>query len=79
MGFVRRGYEATVAYTVRKFARSYRWRHKLEEEVAAVFADVDVLLTPSTAVPAFPANGPMPVEIDGREVAPGMAVPFTVS
>jgi aspartyl-tRNA(Asn)/glutamyl-tRNA(Gln) amidotransferase subunit A len=78
MGFVRRGYEATEDYTVRKFARSYRWRHKLEEEVAAVFADVDVLLTPATAVPAFPANGPMPLEIHGREVAPGMAVPFTM-
>jgi aspartyl-tRNA(Asn)/glutamyl-tRNA(Gln) amidotransferase subunit A len=78
MGFVRRGYEATEEYTVRKFARSYRWRHRLEGEVAALFADVDVLLTPATAVPAFPADGPMPLEIDGREVVPGMAVPFTM-
>ena len=78
MGFVRRAYELTEDYTVRKFARSYRWRHRLEEEVAAVFEDVDVLLTPATAVPAFPAEGPMPTEIAGREVAPGMAVPFTM-
>jgi aspartyl-tRNA(Asn)/glutamyl-tRNA(Gln) amidotransferase subunit A len=78
MGFVRRGYEATEDYTVRKAARAYRFRHRLEEEVAAIFADVDVLITPSTAVPAFPAAGPMPMEIDGREVGPAMAVPFTM-
>ena len=78
MGFVRKPYEQTEDYSVRKFARSYKWRHRLEEEVAAVFADVDVLLTPSTAVPAFPASGPMPMVIDGRDVGPAMAVPFTM-
>jgi aspartyl-tRNA(Asn)/glutamyl-tRNA(Gln) amidotransferase subunit A len=55
-----------------------RYRFRLEEEVAAIFADIDVLLTPSTAVTAFPAEGPMPLEINGREVAAGMAVPFTM-
>ena len=78
MGFVRRAFELTEETTVRRFARSYKWRHRLEEECAAIFADVDVLLTPATAVPAFPAEGPMPIEIAGREVAPGMAVPFTM-
>ena len=78
MGFVRKPYEQTEDYPVRKFARSYRWRHQLEEEVAAVFADVDVLICPSTAVPAFGAAGPMPLVIDGRDVAPAMAVPFTM-
>jgi aspartyl-tRNA(Asn)/glutamyl-tRNA(Gln) amidotransferase subunit A len=78
MGFVRKPYEQTEDYSVRKFARTYRWRHQLEEDVAAVFADVDVLITPSTAVPAFAAAGPMPVVIDGREVAAAMAVPFTM-
>jgi aspartyl-tRNA(Asn)/glutamyl-tRNA(Gln) amidotransferase subunit A len=78
MGFVRRGYELTEAMTIKQFARRMRYRHRLENEVAAIFDDVDVLLTPSTAVPAFPAAGPMPVEINGREVAAGMAVPFTM-
>ena len=78
MGFVRRAFELTEPTTVRKFARAYKWRHRLEAECAAIFADVDVLLTPATAVPAFPAEGPMPLEIAGREVAPGMAVPFTM-
>jgi aspartyl-tRNA(Asn)/glutamyl-tRNA(Gln) amidotransferase subunit A len=78
MGFVRRGYELTEDMTIKAFARRLRYRFRLEEEVAAIFDDVDVLLTPSTAVPAFPAEGPMPIEIDGREVAAGMAVPFTM-
>jgi aspartyl-tRNA(Asn)/glutamyl-tRNA(Gln) amidotransferase subunit A len=39
---------------------------------------VDLLLTPTTAVPAFPAGGPPPSEIGGREVDPVMAVPFTM-
>jgi aspartyl-tRNA(Asn)/glutamyl-tRNA(Gln) amidotransferase subunit A len=78
MGFVRKPYEQTEDYSVRKFARTYHWRHQLEEDVAALFADVDLLLTPSTAVPAFGAAGPMPLEIDGREVGPAMAVPFTM-
>jgi aspartyl-tRNA(Asn)/glutamyl-tRNA(Gln) amidotransferase subunit A len=78
MGFVRRGYELTEDMTIKQFARRMRYRHRLENEVAAIFADVDVLLTPSTAVPAFPAAGPMPIEINGREVPAGMAVPFTM-
>ncbi|MEY2474901.1 MAG: aspartyl-tRNA(Asn)/glutamyl-tRNA(Gln) amidotransferase subunit [Actinomycetota bacterium] len=78
MGFVRKPYEQTEAYPVRKYARSYKWRHRLEEEVAAVFADVDVLLTPMTAVPAYGAAGPMPTVIDGRDVGPAMAVPFAM-
>lgn len=78
MGFVRRGYELSESMTIKAFARRMRYRHRLEEEVAAIFADIDVLLTPSTAVVAFPAEGPMPTEINGVEVAPGMAVPFTM-
>jgi aspartyl-tRNA(Asn)/glutamyl-tRNA(Gln) amidotransferase subunit A len=78
MGFVRRGYELSEDMTIKSFARRMRYRHRLEAEVAAIFADIDVLLTPSTAVPAFPAEGPMPVEINGVEVVPGMAVPFTM-
>jgi aspartyl-tRNA(Asn)/glutamyl-tRNA(Gln) amidotransferase subunit A len=78
MGFVRRGYEATENMTIKAFARRMRYRHRLEAEVAAIFDDVDILMTPSTAVAAFPAEGPMPIEINGVEVAPGMAVPFTM-
>jgi len=37
-----------------------------------------VLLTPTTAVPAFAAEGPMPTEIAGQTVMAAMAVPFTM-
>ena len=41
-------------------ARSWR------RDVAALFADVDVVLCPTTAVPAFAAEGPPPDEIAGQ-------------
>jgi aspartyl-tRNA(Asn)/glutamyl-tRNA(Gln) amidotransferase subunit A len=46
--------------------------------VGELFAEVDVLLTPTTAIPAFVAEGPPPAEIDGRPVHPAMATPFTM-
>jgi aspartyl-tRNA(Asn)/glutamyl-tRNA(Gln) amidotransferase subunit A len=46
--------------------------------MAELFADIDVLLTPTTAVPAFAAAGPPPSEIDGRDVDPAGSVPFTM-
>jgi aspartyl-tRNA(Asn)/glutamyl-tRNA(Gln) amidotransferase subunit A len=78
MGFVRRDYERSENTTLRTHGRRLKYRQRLEAEVAAAFADVDVLLTPATAVTAFPAAGPMPTVINGREVEPGMAVPFTM-
>jgi aspartyl-tRNA(Asn)/glutamyl-tRNA(Gln) amidotransferase subunit A len=47
--------------------------------VAELFRDVDVLLTPTTAVPAFAAEGPgREMVIDGRTVDPALSVPFTM-
>ena len=37
-----------------------------------------MLLTPTTAVPAFAAEGPPPTEIDGVAVNEAMSVPFTM-
>ena len=70
--------EASSRVGIPGYARSVAWRYKLEEEVADLFRHVDVLLTPSTAVPAFEAEGPMPTEVAGQRVGPGMAVPFTM-
>ena len=77
-GLVRTGLERSEGVTMPRFARRLRWRQRLESEVAAVFGDVDVLLTPATAAPAFAAEGPLPTVIAGTEVAPGMVVPFTM-
>jgi aspartyl-tRNA(Asn)/glutamyl-tRNA(Gln) amidotransferase subunit A len=57
-------------YPVSKFARAFRAREQLTLDAAALFRDVDVLLTPTTAVPAFAAEGPPP--------GGAMATPFTM-
>jgi aspartyl-tRNA(Asn)/glutamyl-tRNA(Gln) amidotransferase subunit A len=77
--WVRRSLEQTEHMEIPRLARVARRRWRLEEEVGAVFAAVDVLLTPTTAVPAFAAEGPPPLEIGGRRVPNGaMATPFTM-
>jgi aspartyl-tRNA(Asn)/glutamyl-tRNA(Gln) amidotransferase subunit A len=70
MGFTRRGFESSQSLTAPQVARIHRRRHQLELRVAELFADVDVLLTPSTAVPAFDAAGPPP--------GGAMSTPFTM-
>ena len=49
-------------------------------DAARLFDDVDVVLTPTTAVPAFPAEGPPPEVIDGEPAHPlgASATPFTM-
>jgi aspartyl-tRNA(Asn)/glutamyl-tRNA(Gln) amidotransferase subunit A len=62
--------EATVDYPIRKYARAVRRREQLTLDASRLFSEVDVLLTPTTAVPAFPAEGPPP--------GGAMATPFTM-
>lgn len=76
--FVRRVLETTQDYPVTKYARTLQRRQELQAAVASMYDEVDVWLTPTTAVPAFPAEGPPPAEIAGREVEPAMATPFTM-
>jgi Asp-tRNA(Asn)/Glu-tRNA(Gln) amidotransferase A subunit family amidase len=49
-------------------------RRDLVTEVAGLFEDVDLLLTPMASVAPFGAEGPMPTEINGVEVHGGMSV-----
>lgn len=49
-------------------------RARLVQQIAALYDDIDLLLTPMASVPAFAAEGPMPTEVAGREVHGGMAV-----
>lgn len=62
--------EQTFDHPVRKYARAVRKREQLTLDAAALFREVDVLLTPTTAVPAFAAEGPPP--------GGAMATPFTM-
>ena len=77
-GPVRVVMQVTESWTLRRFASTLKRRHRLEEEVALLFEDVDVLLLPTTAVPAFAAEGPPPFNVGGRDVNPAMATPFTM-
>jgi len=75
---IRQGLEATERLRLPWYTKVLRARTALEEQVARIFERIDVLLTPTTAVPAHAAEGPPPAEIDGRAVHPAMAVPFTM-
>ena len=77
-GLVRAGLERSEQWTVPRFGRALRHRRALEEAVAGLFRDVDVLLLPSTAVAAFAAAGPMPMEVAGRDASHCGPVPFTM-
>lgn len=76
--FVRRALEMTQDLPVPRYAEVLRLREVLQAHMAAVFDEVDVVLCPTTAVPAFSADGPPPTEINGQEVAMGMVTPFTM-
>jgi len=56
-------------------AATVEWaRRELVTEIATVFDDIDLLLTPMASVPPFAAEGPMPTEVAGFEVHGGMSV-----
>ncbi|HEY1740251.1 MAG TPA: amidase, partial [Acidimicrobiia bacterium] len=75
---VRPGWDAAVNVTAPKIARAYDARRAIEHKLAAIFDEVDVLITPMSARPAFAAEGPIPTEIAGREVHGGMAVIYAM-
>jgi aspartyl-tRNA(Asn)/glutamyl-tRNA(Gln) amidotransferase subunit A len=72
--------EQTESYPVPKVARAARRREQLVLDAARLFGEVDVVITPTTAVPAFAADGPPPDVIDGEPARPlgASATPFTM-
>jgi aspartyl-tRNA(Asn)/glutamyl-tRNA(Gln) amidotransferase subunit A len=50
-------------------ARAAHARFELEKKVAAIFEEVDVLLTPVTTIVSLPAEGPVPRVIAGRDAS----------
>ena len=73
----RAGMEMIERITIDELLTAYRRRHELLVAIAAVFDEVDVLLTPTTATTAFVAEGPPPTEIAGRRAGGIASVPFT--
>jgi Asp-tRNA(Asn)/Glu-tRNA(Gln) amidotransferase A subunit family amidase len=68
------GWERTSRVTLPRAAAVEEARRELVHQVAAVFDDVDLILTPLASMPPFAAEGPMPTEIAGVTVHAGMAV-----
>jgi Asp-tRNA(Asn)/Glu-tRNA(Gln) amidotransferase A subunit family amidase len=64
--------------TVVQYAAALTRRREIEMELAALFDRIDVLLTPTSAITAFAAEGPMPTVINGRTAPPAGAVPFAM-
>jgi aspartyl-tRNA(Asn)/glutamyl-tRNA(Gln) amidotransferase subunit A len=73
----RAGFEMIDRITADDMVRAIRRRQDVLAAIAAVFDEVDVLLTPTTATPAFVADGPPPFEIAGQRVGGMGSVPFT--
>jgi aspartyl-tRNA(Asn)/glutamyl-tRNA(Gln) amidotransferase subunit A len=72
--------QQTERYPVPKVAGAARRREQLVLDAARLFGEVDLVLTPTTAVPAFAAAGPPPDVIDGEVAQPvgASATPFTM-
>ena len=50
---------------------------QLEREIAAFFADADILITPTACCEAYAAEGPLPTVIEGRDASHTNAEPYT--
>jgi aspartyl-tRNA(Asn)/glutamyl-tRNA(Gln) amidotransferase subunit A len=70
MPYTRQGFETSQGITAERIGRMHRRRYEFELSVSALFDEIDVLLLPSTAVPAFAAAGPPP--------GGAMSTPFTM-
>lgn len=75
---VRPAFERTSTMSVVQYASAMTRRREIEEELAELFNRIDVLLTPTSAITAFVAEGPMPTVINGQKAPLAGAVPFAM-
>lgn len=68
--------EETQSLSPKELAQSRNERGVLQRQVSELFEAVDVLMTPTVACPAFPAEFSVPTEMDGITYPHG-AEPFT--
>jgi aspartyl-tRNA(Asn)/glutamyl-tRNA(Gln) amidotransferase subunit A len=72
------GWRRNRTVTLPQFAKVEKARRGLEFQVAALFDDIDVLLTPTNPCAPFAAEGPMPTEIGGQRCHAGSAALLTM-
>jgi len=65
------------AMTLEGVASFNAMRHQLNQALAEIFERVDLLLLPTSPVPAPGAAGPVPTVVDGREVGASASGAFT--
>ncbi|HEX2464556.1 MAG TPA: amidase family protein, partial [Thermoanaerobaculia bacterium] len=65
--------------TARDHLLAERRERQLEAQLAELFADIDVLLTPTSGCVAFAAEGPLPEVIAGRDASETHGDPFTMA
>ena len=70
------GFEKIEQVTSVELLTAQRKRWELLRAIADVFAEVDLVLTPTTATTAFAAEGPPPMEIGGQRVGGMGSVPY---
>ncbi|GAB4317813.1 MAG: amidase [Promethearchaeota archaeon] len=69
--------EAGSTATAVDLARATAERRRLYDSVARLLAEYDLLVTPTTAVPAFEVGRMFPEQVAGRNVSPTGWMPFT--
>ncbi|HZP40247.1 MAG TPA: amidase [Candidatus Binatia bacterium] len=72
------GVKAASRVTSEWWGRFAEARARLSEWCADVFAQVDLLLTPTVPFDPPPARGPFPTEIEGRALPPAGVAAFTI-
>ncbi|GIL38877.1 amidase [Roseiterribacter gracilis] len=64
--------------TLEDLEASQRRLTRLAREVGELFDDIDLLLCPTAATEPYRAEGPMPIEVAGRDARDTNAEPFTI-
>ena len=72
------GWRRNRTVTLPQFAKVEKARRRLELQVAALFDEIDVLLTPTNPCAPFAAEGPMTTEIAGQRCHAGSAALLTM-
>ncbi len=79
---IRAAMQSRPRFTTEQIAKAIDRRDHNNKQLAAVFDEVDLVMTPTTGTAAFRAEGPMATEIDGEQVKPMRVLytyPFNIS
>ena len=63
--------------TLEGVSKAHQFRHQINTVLAEAFDQVDLVLIPTSPVPAFGATGPVPTVVDGRDVGASAPAAFT--